>query len=889
MKHTSILVLWAAIGRSLFTTANILSTLLFVLLGFAPATLHAQLVADGGTLNLNYYTNLYPLDLIVGTNGGNTTLNITAPSTVSNARGYVGYDASSTNNVVTVHDGGASWNSSGTLAVGNSGSGNQLVVSNGATAFSDGGFVGSNPGATNNRAVIAGANSLWNCGNSVALAVGNSGSGNQLVVNDGAMISSGNSSLGENSTANNNSAMITGANSQWNTYTLLIGKSGGGNQLVVSNGAAISSGNSSLGENSTGDNNRAVITGTTSQWNCGITFTIGDQGSGNQLVVSNAGTLFVWDSDVDEYDGIGILGNQSGANDNVARVTGAGSLWTILGDLTVGLNGTGNQLIVSGGAAVDNGNAKIGDNSANNLVFVTGAGSGWTNGALSVGNSGSYNQVVVSNSAVLRSTIGLVGNLGGAWYNTARVTGASALWANSGDLYVGSAGSYNQLVVSSGATVRNLTGRVGGQSFADYNTAQVTGAGSLWTNNGDLYIGDSGGHNDLTVSAGAVVRNIIGRIGSQYTSSFNTATVDGSGSLWTNSGDLFVGESGSDSQLTVTGGGTVVAKNLTLGFDTFYSSGNSVTVNGGTLRLTSGAGAGTLDIRRGTLELDSGSVTATTLLATNGSASPIVFNGGTLSAGAATVSNSQPLVVGGTFSSARYELLGNGLHTFADGLFIANHTTLTNSGGTGASINGPVTVQNGGKIDLTDAGPDTLTLNVSPILQGNLAMQVIKTDAGSSIAKAQDQISVTGASLTYGGTLTVTRGDVANTNLTVNDSFKLFNAISYAGSFSAISLPPVNPGAMWKNLLLASGTILVVAQTPPTISGITQSGANLVFNVTGGSPGGGYTLLTATNVALPLANWTTNSTGNFDWMGNLTLTNAIDSATPQRLFTVRAP
>jgi len=44
-----------------------------------------------------------------------------------------------------------------------------------------------------------------------------------------------------------------------------------------------------------------------------------------------------------------------------------------------------------------------------------------------------------------------------------------------------------------------------------------------------------------------------------------------------------------------------------------------------------------------------------------------------------------------------------------------------------------------------------------------------------------------------------------------------------------------------------------------------------------------------TNMALPLSNWTTNSTGNFDWLGNLTLTNVIVLATPLRIFTVRVP
>jgi len=42
----------------------------------------------------------------------------------------------------------------------------------------------------------------------------------------------------------------------------------------------------------------------------------------------------------------------------------------------------------------------------------------------------------------------------------------------------------------------------------------------------------------------------------------------------------------------------------------------------------------------------------------------------------------------------------------------------------------------------------------------------------------------------------------------------------------------------------------------PVIVGMVQSDANLTFGVTRGSPGGGYTLITTTNAALSIANWT---------------------------------
>jgi hypothetical protein len=84
------------------------------------------------------------------------------------------------------------------------------------------------------------------------------------------------------------------------------------------------------------------------------------------------------------------------------------------------------------------------------------------------------------------------------------------------------------------------------------------------------------------------------------------------------------------------------------------------------------------------------------------------------------------------------------------------------------------------------------------------------------------------------------------------------------------------------------GSDLTFTPLTPTISGVTHSGTNLVFNVTNGAPGGGWTLLTATNLTVP-ANWSTNRSGTFDGLGSVTLTNGIITTEPRRFFTIRAP
>ncbi|HWD93316.1 MAG TPA: immunoglobulin domain-containing protein [Verrucomicrobiae bacterium] len=65
------------------------------------------------------------------------------------------------------------------------------------------------------------------------------------------------------------------------------------------------------------------------------------------------------------------------------------------------------------------------------------------------------------------------------------------------------------------------------------------------------------------------------------------------------------------------------------------------------------------------------------------------------------------------------------------------------------------------------------------------------------------------------------------------------------------------------------------------------SGGNLIMTGSGGSPNTGYTLLSTTNVALPLAQWVTNTTGVFDGSG--AFSNAPNVTSTNMFFRLRAP
>jgi hypothetical protein len=84
------------------------------------------------------------------------------------------------------------------------------------------------------------------------------------------------------------------------------------------------------------------------------------------------------------------------------------------------------------------------------------------------------------------------------------------------------------------------------------------------------------------------------------------------------------------------------------------------------------------------------------------------------------------------------------------------------------------------------------------------------------------------------------------------------------------------------------GTPVGVSQ-PPVLSDVGLSNGNLTFNGTGGSPGAGYTLLTTTNIALPLADWTTNSTGVFDGTGSFSASIPVHGSAPKAFFRLRTP
>lgn len=166
-------------------------------------------------------------------------------------------------------------------------------------------------------------------------------------------------------------------------------------------------------------------------------------------------------------------------------------------------------------------------------------------------------------------------------------------------VHVGAVAS-GELQIGNGGSLSNWYGLIGTQSGST-GAVTVTGSGSLWTNSVDLYVGDYGA-GELTIADGGAVSDVIGWIGF-WPGSEGTVSVVGEGSNWINSAELVVGREGA-ATLMITAGGAVSAASVgRIGVNP--GADGAVTVSGDGSNLSSGAlyvgqyGRGELTIANG--------------------------------------------------------------------------------------------------------------------------------------------------------------------------------------------------------------------------------------------------------------------------------------------------
>jgi hypothetical protein len=218
-------------------------------------------------------------------------------------------------------------------------------------------------------------------------------------------------------------------------------------------------------------------------------------------------------------------------------------------------------------------------------------------------------------------------------------------------------------------------------------------------------------------------------------------------------------------------------------------------------------------------------------------------------------------------------------------LTLASGQTLAGIGG----VNGSLTVSPGAI--LSPAGTNItigITNGTNPV--GTIAVANAIALNGTTTLKlngsgVNDQVQA-GGGITYGGTLNLV--NISGVPLASGDSFQLFSAASYSGSFGSII--PATPGAglAWDLSQLNSGLVKVVASgSGPVIGSTTVSGGNVIFSGTGGPANSSYAVLTSTNLATPIISWTPVATNNFDGAGNFSATNMIAPGTPKLFYRIK--
>lgn len=324
--------------------------------------------------------------------------------------------------------------------------------------------------------------------------------------------------------------------------------------------------------------------------------------------------------------------------------------------LQIGFSGSGNSLTVFNGGVVYNGKATMGSNSSstNNTALVTGSRSVWNcDGALYIGPNGGGNSLSVTAGGMVSDVFGIIGD--GSSRNTALVTGSGSVWSNN-TFYVGLYGAGNSLTVADGGKVYSTYGNLGYSSSAVSNAALVTDRGSAWHSESELCVGEWGAGNSLVISNGAKVTDSTAYIG--YSADNNKVVVDGAGSVWSNQGSVYVGNNGSSSNsLTISKGGEAVASKLVVNPRNLIAlDGGSIVASGG-LVISNGASL------KGTCTIYADLTLAGTLAP--GNSAGAITNFGNLTLQSSAVLNME---LGGKTQATQYDyILVNGNVTF-DGL-----------------------------------------------------------------------------------------------------------------------------------------------------------------------------------------------------------------------------
>jgi autotransporter-associated beta strand protein len=563
--------------------------------------------------------------------------------------------------------------------------------------------------------------------------------------------------------------------------------------------------------------------------------------------------------------GTGVL-TLSGTNTYTGNTTVLGGNLTISGGT---INAPSSTILVGNGATGVSFNMTGGTITANTLNVAPNAGStgdsasitGTASAAFASVNLGSANNTVGNLTINTTGTVNL-GNFtgskdlqgtgpntgGGLIINAGTVTATNVLVQNPGNLAADlniNGGSLNIVGTSGAFKVGNGNSIRGGWLTMSGGSLTYLGTDGLLLNT------SSGTVNGANIKDATSVATLTGVTLNQI-----NATGAMSWLIVSNGATLYLGSIGLVANQP---GANVFASlaNATIGAVTNWSSVAPMTLTGTATFQAADAANIAHNISLGGILSGSGALTKT-------GGGTLTLTGTNTYSGATTI-NAGKLLVNGV-------LAANGAVTVASG------GTLGGSG----TISGATIVQSGGTLSPGNS-PGTLTFSNSLTLNsgGTSIFEISKSPFTNDVAK------VLGA-LTNGGTLIVTNIGVAA--LANGDSFKLFNAASYSGSFASVILPSLSAGLAWNaNALNTNGTLSVVVVAKPYIASAAISGNGFAFTGTGGVANANFYLLGSTNLSTPLTNWLQLLTNQFDNNGNFNFTNPLNPNSPQSFYRLQLP
>jgi T5SS/PEP-CTERM-associated repeat protein len=472
---------------------------------------------------------------------------------------------------------------------------------------------------------------------------------------------------------------------------------------------------------------------------------------------SGTGTLTILDNS-SVSDVVSFIGNNAGSTGTVT--VAEASTWTSTILMLVGGAGTGTLNVATGGLVIS-GNGTLGGNAGSSGTATLTGSSFWVIGTdLRVGSSGSGTLNILSGSTVNSGNTTIAENAGATGRMT--VDGAGSALTYAGGLLRVGAGGNGSLTLQNSGVATGESAQIGAAAGST-GTVTVNGVGSVWTNTNTISVGEAG-NGTLNLLNGGAVTNATSVIAGQAGST-GTATVSGPGSTWTTTGVFFVGPSGNGT-VNILNGGTITSAISGIGVNAF--SFGHVTVDGPGSRWNI---SNTLEVARngtGSLTVQNGGAVTVS--------PPIFIAANAGSSGAVTVTGtSSTLATGstsvGTSGMGALSILNGG--TVVDTVGIVAHNagsvgtaTVSGAGSRWTSTSGS-TVGFSGNGALTITGGGTVTTGSAQI----------GLNAGST-----GQVKVAGNGSTW-TTNDLVVGDRGNGTLTIRDGGAVNSTFLILGTF----------------------------------------------------------------------------------------------------------